>query len=102
MLEKAAQGVVSVTGTDVLIAPSNASAKLVTFTVYNPASHTFTVTKYEKRTNTTTVLYSFNLAAGDTFIDSRTYYLSALDRINFTSSVAGTTYELLYMIYGTN
>jgi hypothetical protein len=101
MTEKPVQGVISTSGTKVLTAPSNSGVKLLVFTVRNSVAYTFTLTKYNKTANLSTVIYSLNLSAGDTVIDERTYVLNPGDYIQFTSSVPGTTYELTYFLYGT-
>lgn len=96
-MELSLQGTL-IAGANVLYTcPVGKTAKIITIKFNNPAAYTLSLSKYDAALANTVTVYTYNLAAGDTVIDSSVYTMFAGDYISVTTSVGGTDY-LMYLV----
>ena len=89
------QGTIGPGSTTIFTVSPNSGCNVGNIRVHNPAAYDFTLTKYQASTASTIIVYSLSLSAGDTVTDTFPYVFEPGDQLIFTSSIAGTTYQVL-------
>lgn len=81
------------TGSNILVSidsKKNYINKLISLN--NPVAYNIEIQKYDSVRDNTVTLCKFNLAAGDTVLNTSPYFLSSRDRLIIISSAPNTNY----------
>ena len=72
--------------------------RFVNLTFTNPAAYTLTLSRYDKKLNSTVTNYTFTLNAGDYITDKNPYFLREGDKIIVSCSVGGTEFTAYFIV----
>ena len=88
------EGVLNTGDTVIYSCPNKYTATIFSLSFNNAAAFDISIRIDRQKTSTSTVLYNFNLDAGDVIQDGNIYTISNGDAIVVTTAVANTTYSI--------
>jgi hypothetical protein len=86
------QGLLRAGNSVLFVVPNNKSYKTSLISCTNTSAFTIELQKYDATEGNTVTLCKFNLAAGDTLLNTTPYPFDSRDRLILTSSVSDTNY----------